>query len=199
VTVAETTRTPEPELPPSAAMSHQYRWLVIAGGLICLASMFLPLLGSRGHDDAFVPMHDEVGQIAWLWLLVPASALPRTARGVLWINVGIRILLVLAGLTGVLALAVLGGYAIVLAPAPLAIVLVGALGRGVVRLTILIAIATLITCALMYDDEAGVGLAVLALGGGVLLIGAMLWSRRPFQGEPIAELPRAVVREPRSP
>lgn len=192
--MSETTNDAESEPPPTAAMSQQYRWLVIAGGLICLASMWLPLFGSRGHGDAFVPMNDEYGQISWLWLLIPACALPRTERGVRWMNVGMRSLLVLAGSAGSIALVVLGGYMLFLLPAPLAVVLVGALGRGVARLIILIAITTLIACAFLYDQDAGLGLAVLALGSAILLIGAILWSRRPFQGEPMGPLPRAVVR-----
>jgi len=192
--VSETTTAPEPELPPTAARSEQYRWLVVAGGLICLASMWLTLLGSEDQGNAFVPINDEYGWLSWLWLLVPACALPRTERGVRWMNLGTRTLLVLAGSAGVITLVVSGGYALFLVPAPLAVVLVGALGRSVVRLTILIAVTTLIACALLYDDDAGLGLAVLAVGGAVLLIGALLWSRRPFQGEPVAPLPRAVIR-----
>ena len=190
--MSETTNAPEPELPPFAAMSQQYRWLVVAGGLICLASMWLPLFGSG--EDAFVPMNDEYGWLSWLWLLIPACALPRTERGVRWMNVGMRVLLILAGSAGAIALVVLGGYAVVLVPAPLVVVLVGVLGRGVARLIILIAITTLLACAFMYGDDAGLGLAVLAVGSAVLMIGAILWSRRPFQGEPMAPLPRAVAR-----
>ncbi|MBA3452050.1 MAG: hypothetical protein H0T42_03005 [Deltaproteobacteria bacterium] len=190
--MAETINTPESELPPSAAMSHQYRWLVIAGGMICLASMWLPMFG-RG-EGAFVPMKDEYGQVAWLWLLIPGCAVQRTERGMRWLNMGMRLLLVLAGLAGAIALVILGGYAIGVVPAPLAVVLIGAFGRGVARLIILIATTTLIACALMFDEYAAVGLAVLAFGSAVLLIGAVLWSRRPFQGEPLAPLPRAVVR-----
>ncbi len=174
-------------------MSHEYRWLVVAGGLICLGSMWLPLFGSREY--AVVPINDEYGKLCWLWLLLPACALPNTERGVRWMNGGVRTLLIVAGFAGAIALLTLAGaYALVALPVPLAVVLAGALGRGVARLTTLIAITTLAACAFLHDDHARVGLAVLAVGGAVVLIGAILWSRRPFQGEPAA-LPRAVIAE----
>lgn len=185
-----------------ATQSQSHRWLIVAGGLICFAAMWLPLFGQPGHHtDDFVPMQDEYGYASWLWLLVPALVLPGTDAGTRLVNMSVRLVLVVAGSIGALALVViaasLDSIALYFLPAPLAVLMIGAVGRGVARLTLLIAVGTLVTCALLFNAFARYGLLVLALGGVVLLIGAALWSRRLriIQRAPVAApLPHAIVR-----
>lgn len=181
--------------------SQSHRWLIVTGGLICFAAMWLPLFETPLLRSAFVPIEDEYGYACWLWLLIPVLGLARTGAASRSATVLTRAVLIAGGTVGTfavvgLALAFESPIALIFLPASLAVLVIGIVGRGIARLIVLIAAATLIACAFLYDSPVRSGLAVLALGGFVLLIGGALWSRRDniiVRESVAAPLPRAVA------
>ncbi len=182
--------SPAPMDPWIEPCSDRGRWLIVVGGLVCFAAMWLPLF------DDFVPMRDEYGLAFALCLLVPAFALPRTANGVRVMRAVARLLLIASGLVGSVGLVIIGqrgAIALMFLPAPLAVLVIGWIGPRLARLTIMIALVTLFAC-LAFVEDAGVGLPVLAIGAVALLIGALLWGRKPFYDPTVSKtLPHAVA------
>jgi len=191
----------EPTREVDAAPPQRDRWWIVAGGVLCLAAMWMPLFNDAFHGGAFIPARDEYGVASWLWLLVPVAALPHTEAGRRVANGLTRAVIVLGGLVGIVALLIFAAWispiSLLFVPAPLAVVVLGAVGRGGARLSASIAIATLVACMLLCDAHARYGLAVLALGAVVLLIGAARWGHRlrlARRAGAVAPVPRAIVR-----
>ena len=191
------------------AKAKLFRRLVIIGGLICFAAMWLPLVGSEGPSlesvsgrEAWVPIQDEYGSVCWAWLVVPALALGSDRRRAA-LAMFVRVVFVVGGVAGCLGAVVLSlvTYPVLLVivlPPPLLLVIVGlwpskSTDRGASRLLCVIGLGGLVT-ACIFADGSGAGVPVLAVGAIVLLCGAVPWTiaaRDRNQGEP---LPRAIAR-----
>ena len=162
---------------------------IIAGSLVCLAAMWLPVF------DDWVPAYARMGEAAWAWLLVPFMLLPSSQRGVFaatrWVLIGAGGLLSL----GVLLSALVYPVLVVLLPVTGAILMIGWFTRGAKSFVLLLSIGTLLVCA-GTGSGSQYGLWTLAGGALTMLVGVSLWIRhdRAMRFEPeVVELPRAVV------
>lgn len=165
-------------MPEPRPRSQSHHWLIVAGGLICFAAMWLPLFDAPFQRGSFVPMNDEYGYVCWLWLVIPWLGFAGRCATVVT-----RVVLVAGGTVGafvIVGLAVAFDFlpALAFLPVPLAVLMSGVVGRSAGWLSLLIGAATLVACAFLSSDTPRWGLDVLALGGLVLVIGGAFQTRR---------------------